>query len=89
MAHAGVLCLDEAAEFSSASLEALRQPLESGVVQIARAGFTARLPARFQLVLAANPCPCGFGDGAGVSCTCRSIDRRRYLSRLSGPLMDL
>ena len=88
LAHAGVLFLDEAAEFGSSSLEALRQPLESGHVQIARAGFTARLPARVQLVLAANPCPCGFGDGSGASCTCRSVDRRRYLSRLSGPLMD-
>jgi magnesium chelatase family protein len=88
LAHAGVLFLDEAAEFSTASLEALREPLESGVVEIARSGFTARLPARFQLVLAANPCPCGAGDGAGESCTCRSADRRRYLARLSGPLMD-
>lgn len=88
LAHGGVLFLDEAAEFGSACLEALRQPLESGVVQIARAGFTARMPARFQLVLAANPCPCGQGDGRGMSCTCRSQDRRRYLSRLSGPLMD-
>jgi magnesium chelatase family protein len=88
LAHAGVLFLDEAAEFGSASLEALRQPLESGHVQIARAGFTARLPARVQLVMAANPCPCGFGDGSGAACTCRSVDRRRYLSRLSGPLMD-
>lgn len=88
LAHAGVLFLDEAAEFASAGLEALRQPLESGVVSIARAGFSARLPARFQLVLAANPCPCGLGDGAGTACTCRSVDRRRYLSRLSGPLLD-
>lgn len=88
LAHAGVLFLDEAAEFGSASLEALRQPLESGHVQIARAGFTARMPARVQLVMAANPCPCGFGDGSGAACTCRSVDRRRYLSRLSGPLMD-
>ena len=88
LAHGGVLFLDEAAEFGSACLEALRQPLESGVVGIARAGFTAHMPARFQLVLAANPCPCGMGDGAGQACTCRSADRRRYLSRLSGPLMD-
>ena len=88
LAHAGVLFLDEAAEFGSACLEALRQPLEAGTVTIARAGFTATMPARFQLVLAANPCPCGLGDGQGEACTCRSIDRRRYLSRLSGPLMD-
>jgi magnesium chelatase family protein len=88
LAHAGVLFLDEAAEFGSACLESLRQPLESGVVCIARAGFTARMPARFQLVLAANPCPCGVGDGAGTECTCSSVDRRRYLAKLSGPLMD-
>jgi magnesium chelatase family protein len=88
LAHAGVLFLDEAAEFGSACLESLRQPLESGVVRIARAGFTARMPARFQLVMAANPCPCGLGDGAGEACTCRSVDRRRYRAKLSGPLMD-
>jgi magnesium chelatase family protein len=88
LAHAGVLFLDEAAEFGSACLEALRQPLEAGVVSIARAGFATQMPARFQLVLAANPCPCGAGDGDGSSCSCRSIDRRRYLARLSGPLMD-
>jgi magnesium chelatase family protein len=88
LAHAGVLFLDEAAEFGSACLEALRQPLESGVVSIARAGFAAQMPARFQLVLAANPCPCGAGDGDGRECSCRSVDRRRYLARLSGPLMD-
>ena len=87
-AHAGVLFLDEAAEFGAACLESLRQPLESGVVCIARAGFTARMPARFQLVLAANPCPCGLGDGAGQECTCSSVDRRRYRNRLSGPLLD-
>ncbi len=88
LSHAGVLFLDEAAEFGSACLESLRQPLESGEVCIARAGFTARMPARFQLVLAANPCPCGLGDGAGQECRCRSVDRRRYRTRLSGPLMD-
>jgi magnesium chelatase family protein len=88
LAHAGVLFLDEAAEFGSACLESLRQPLESGVVCIARAGFTARMPARFQLVLAANPCPCGLGDGPGQECTCSSVDRRRYQAKLSGPLMD-
>jgi magnesium chelatase family protein len=88
LAHAGVLLLDEAAEFGAACLEALRQPLESGTVTIARAGFAATMPARFQLVLAANPCPCGMGDGSGESCSCRSVERRRYLARLSGPLMD-
>jgi magnesium chelatase family protein len=88
LAHGGVLFLDEAAEFGSACLEALRQPLEAGSVTIARAGFTTTMPARFQLVLAANPCPCGLGDGAGQACRCRSGDRRRYLARLSGPLLD-
>ncbi|MGB7983514.1 MAG: ATP-binding protein [Candidatus Nanopelagicales bacterium] len=88
LAHGGVLFLDEAAEFGAACLESLRQPLEAGVVCIARAGFTSRMPARFQLVLAANPCPCGVGDGNGAQCRCRSQDRRRYLARLSGPLMD-
>lgn len=88
LAHGGVLFLDEAAEFGAACLDSLRQPLESGVVCIARAGFTSRMPARFQLVLAANPCPCGVGDGNGAQCRCRSQDRRRYLARLSGPLMD-
>lgn len=88
LAHGGVLFLDEAAEFQSAALEALRQPLEAGIVRIARAGFSATLPSRFQLVMAANPCPCGLGDGTGEACRCSSVDRRRYLGRLSGPLMD-
>ncbi|MGV1004342.1 MAG: YifB family Mg chelatase-like AAA ATPase [Candidatus Nanopelagicales bacterium] len=88
LAHGGVLFLDEAPEFAGATLEALRQPLESGTVVISRSGFTARLPARFQLVLAANPCPCGNGIGEGAACRCSSHDRRRYLARLSGPLLD-
>jgi magnesium chelatase family protein len=88
LAHGGVLFLDEVAEFQAAALEALRQPLEAGIVRIARAGFSATLPARFQLVMAANPCPCGMGDGAGDACRCRSLDRRRYLARLSGPVLD-
>ena len=88
LSHHGVLFLDECAELAPACLEALRQPLESGSVTIARAGFSSVLPARFQLVLAANPCPCGMGDGNGARCTCRSHDRRRYLARLSGPLLD-
>ena len=88
LAHGGVLCLDEAAEFDRGVLDALRQPLESGQVTIARAGFVATLPAQFQLVLAANPCPCGQFVGTGVNCTCSSQTRRRYLSRISGPLLD-
>jgi magnesium chelatase family protein len=88
MAHHGVLFLDEAPEFSARVLDALRQPLEEGGLVIHRAAGTARYPARFQLVMAANPCPCGRASGKGLSCTCTPMARRRYLSRLSGPLLD-
>lgn len=84
----GVLMLDEAPEFASHALDALRQPLESGVVEIARAQATARFPARFQLVLAANPCPCGNAGSPDAECTCSPMMQRRYLGRLSGPLLD-
>lgn len=87
-AHRGVLFLDEAPEFATNVLDALRQPLESGTVAIARAGFSVVLPARFQLVLAANPCPCGQAFDRHGRCTCSPTQRRRYLGRLSGPLMD-
>ncbi|MFV0254374.1 MAG: YifB family Mg chelatase-like AAA ATPase [Beutenbergiaceae bacterium] len=87
-AHRGVLFLDEAPEFGARVLETLRQPLEHGELILHRARGTARYPARFQLVLAANPCPCGRGSGKGVDCVCTPIARRRYLSRLSGPLLD-
>lgn len=85
-AHGGVLFLDEAPEFASGVLDALRQPLESGVVEISRASGTARFPARFQLVLAANPCPCA--PAREVDCICPSVVRRRYRGRLSGALLD-
>lgn len=88
LAHGGVLCLDEAAEFHRVVLDAMRVPLESGEVVIARAGFTTRLPARFQLVLASNPCPCGMFVDTGDQCSCTPQVRRRYFARLSGPLMD-
>jgi magnesium chelatase family protein len=88
MAHHGVLFLDEAPEFSARVLDALRQPLEDGSLVIHRAAGTARYPARFQLVMAANPCPCGRATGKGLSCTCTPMARRRYLARLSGPLLD-
>jgi magnesium chelatase family protein len=88
LAHRGVLFLDEAPEFPTAALDALRQPLESGEVVLARSGGTARYPARFSLVLAANPCPCGAGAVGRVSCSCPPNLRRRYLGRLSGPLLD-
>lgn len=84
----GVLFLDEAPEFSPHALDALRQPLESGVVSIARAAYSASFPARFQLVLAANPCPCGNAGTRDAECTCTPFTRRRYLGRLSGPLLD-
>ncbi len=87
-AHHGVLFMDEAPEFDMRVLDALRQPLEVGELVIHRAGGTARYPARFQLVLAANPCPCGHASGKGVDCTCTPMARRRYLHRLSGPLLD-
>lgn len=87
-AHHGVLFLDEAAEFGGAVLQALRQPLESGQVVIARAREQVAYPARVQLVLAANPCPCGEGHGKGLACRCRPTERRAYAARLSGPLLD-
>ncbi|MBQ0984438.1 YifB family Mg chelatase-like AAA ATPase [Streptomyces sp. F63] len=88
LAHRGVLFLDEAAEFSGRVLDALRQPLESGHVVVARSAGVVRLPARFLLVLAANPCPCGRHSVSGVGCECPPAVVRRYQSRLSGPLMD-
>jgi len=87
-AHRGVLLMDEAPEFSGHVLQTLRQPLEHGELTIHRSGGAARYPARFQLVLAANPCPCGHAVGKGTSCTCTPVVRRRYLGRLSGPLLD-
>jgi magnesium chelatase family protein len=83
-----VLFLDELTEFAPHALDALRQPLEDGELVIHRAAGVARYPARFQLVLAANPCPCGRAVGKGTECTCSPVARRRYLHRLSGPLMD-
>lgn len=87
-AHRGVLFLDETPEFKRDVLDGLRQPLESGEVVIARAERQTRLPARFQLVAAANPCPCGLGIGKGERCECTALARRTYFSKLSGPLLD-
>jgi magnesium chelatase family protein len=87
LAHGGVLFLDEAPEFASGVLDALRQPLEAGYVSIARSGGVARFPARFLLVLAANPCACSTA-AAAAGCSCTALIRRRYLNRLSGPLLD-
>jgi len=87
-AHRGVLFLDEAPEFAAGVLDALRQPLEQGELVLHRARGTARYPARFQLVLAANPCPCGRAVGKALDCSCSSVARRRYAAKLSGPLLD-
>ena len=87
LAHRGVLFLDEAPEFGRRTLDALREPLENGSLSLSRAEGTVTYPARFQLVLAANPCPCGLATG-GAACTCTPFQRIRYLARLSGPLMD-
>ena len=87
-AHHGVLFMDEAPEFNRQCLEGLRQPLESGTIPVARVGAVVRLPADLQLVVAANPCPCGLSTGRGDACTCSAAARRRYADRLSGPLMD-
>jgi magnesium chelatase family protein len=83
----GVLFLDELAEFASHVLDALRQPLEEGVVRVARAAATVSFPARFLLVAAMNPCPCGYGGRPG-GCRCSDAARARYQRRLSGPLLD-
>ena len=87
LAHRGVLFLDEAPEIQNATLQALRQPLESGRVVLARARGTTEFPARVQLVLAANPCPCASPAG-DQNCTCVPQVRRRYQAKLSGPLLD-
>jgi magnesium chelatase family protein len=86
-AHRGVLFLDETPEFPRAVLDTLRQPLERGEVTISRASGAATFPCRAQLVLAANPCPCASTAG-DTACTCSPLERRRYRSRLSGPLLD-
>jgi magnesium chelatase family protein len=85
LAHHGILFLDEAPEFSPRALDALRQPLESGSVVLHRGGGAVNYPARFLLVLAANPCPCG---ARARECVCPPQSRRRYQQRLSGPLLD-
>ncbi|MFF5430795.1 YifB family Mg chelatase-like AAA ATPase [Streptomyces griseofuscus] len=88
LAHRGVLFLDEASEFHSQTLDALRQPLESGHVVIARSAGVVRFPARFLMVLAANPCPCGRFSQRDALCECPPSAIRRYQARLSGPLLD-
>ncbi|BDR54423.1 ATP-dependent protease [Bombiscardovia apis] len=87
-AHCGVLFMDEAPEFSPRAMQTLREPLETGQVLLSRSKGTTSYPARFQLVMSANPCPCGYGFGTGERCTCSPRERSRYWSRLSGPILD-
>jgi magnesium chelatase family protein len=88
LAHRGVLFMDEAPEFAPAVLDALREPLESGEICVSRLAAQVRFPAQFQLVLAANPCPCGQAVVRGRDCTCSPMAKLRYFGRLSGPLLD-
>jgi len=88
LAHRGVLFLDELPEFARNALEALREPLESGVVRLSRAKRTYEFPAQFQLVAAMNPCPCGYAGDARGRCQCTATQVARYRGRLSGPLID-
>lgn len=88
LAHRGVLFLDELPEWSRQALEVLREPLESGVVTISRAARQSEFPARFQLVAAMNPCPCGWAGDASGRCRCGVEAIRRYRARISGPLLD-
>jgi magnesium chelatase family protein len=88
LAHQGVLFLDELPEFDRRVLEALREPLENGRVHISRAARQAEFPARFQLVAAMNPCPCGHHGDPGGHCRCTPDQVSRYRGRLSGPLLD-
>jgi magnesium chelatase family protein len=88
LAHHGILFLDELPEFRRHVLEVLRQPLEDGVVTIARASMSVTFPARLMLVGAMNPCPCGQRGHPEKNCTCTPLDVKKYLSRISGPLLD-
>lgn len=88
LAHNGVLFLDEAPEYQRRTLEALRQPLEDGVVTVSRARLTAEYPARFMLVAGMNPCPCGNFGSMTRECRCTPSEIRRYVNKLSGPLLD-
>lgn len=88
LAHHGVLFLNDAPEFAPGHLDVLRQPLEQGAITIARSGGIARYPAQFLLVLGASSCPCGTAGSSGRDCGCPAAVRRRYLARISGPILD-
>ncbi len=88
LAHRGLLFLDELTQFKPGALETLREPLESGEITISRANYRLRFPARFQLVAAMNPCPCGYAGDSRNECRCSQDRIDRYLDRISGPLLD-
>ncbi|MDZ4178909.1 MAG: YifB family Mg chelatase-like AAA ATPase [Coriobacteriia bacterium] len=88
LAHNGVLFLDEIAQFGPAALQSLRQPVEDGTVTLVRADGRVRYPARFALVAASNPCPCGFAGDPVRACSCPQSSVERYMNRIGGPLMD-
>jgi magnesium chelatase family protein len=88
MAHHGVLFLDELPEFKRATLEALRQPIEDGIVNVARATGTVTFPCRFMLIASMNPCPCGFHGDPKKECRCSPTQIQKYRSKISGPLLD-
>jgi magnesium chelatase family protein len=88
LAHNGVLFLDEMPEFKRSALEAMRQPMEDGEVTVSRASISVTFPARFQLVAAMNPCPCGFKGHPAKECRCTPVQMSKYLSKISGPLLD-
>ncbi len=88
LAHRGILFLDEAPELARTVIESLREPMELGEITLTRLGRSATFPAHFTLVLASNPCPCGWAIGKGKRCTCTPLASRRYRERLSGPILD-
>ena len=88
LSHNGVLFLDELPEWDRKALEVLREPLESGTVTVSRAARSSEFPARFQLVAAMNPCPCGWAGDPSGRCRCSPENVRRYRAKISGPLMD-
>lgn len=88
LAHNGILFLDEFPEFSRRIIEALRQPMEDGIVTVARAQNTFSYPSRFHLIAAMNPCKCGYYTDPKHNCTCSAYDIQKYVSRISGPILD-